>query len=215
MRSESISLSYPWCKSFRNHYFHCYYFQSVAWYFLQNLLLCTVQASEFWKTTIEVMISYKTEMTTLISLIINVESRLLILKKESTLHVYWSLRFLPPSTPRLLHLCASFFFWPKSVFLKSFGNQQKTVHLQGPHSMRPHILRPCLISFLFEIWKVLFHSIDKVISEHRSNPLSPYLSALDFLNFLVWNFKFVELDFFPSLNWIYTACVTCKKSSSN
>ena len=109
MRSESISLSYPWCKSFRNHYFHCYYFQSVAWYFLQNLLLCTVQASEFWKTTIEVMISYKTEMTTLISLIINVESRLLILKKESTLHVYWSLRFLPPSTPRLLHLCASFF----------------------------------------------------------------------------------------------------------
>ena len=101
-------------------------------------------------------------------------------------------------------------FWPKSVFLKCFGNQLKTMNLQGLHSLRPHILRPCLISFLFEIWKVLFRSIDKVISEHRSNPLSPYLSALDFLNFPVWNFKFVELDFFPSLNWIYTACVTCK-----
>ena len=27
----------------------------------------------------------------------------------STLHVYWFLRFFPPSTPRLLHLCTSFF----------------------------------------------------------------------------------------------------------
>ena len=103
MRSESISLSYPWCKSFRNHYFHCYYFQSVAWYFLQNLLLCTVQASEFWKTTIEVMISYKTEMTTLISLIINVEPTLTDFEKfhppqkKSPLHVYWFHKYIPTS----------------------------------------------------------------------------------------------------------------------
>ena len=27
----------------------------------------------------------------------------------STLHVYWFLRFFPPSTPRLLQLCTSFF----------------------------------------------------------------------------------------------------------
>ena len=30
-----------------------------------------------------------------------------------------------------------------------------------------------------------------------------YLSALDFWHSPVWNFKFDELDFFPSLNWIF------------
>ena len=30
-------------------------------------------------------------------------------QKKSTLHVYWFLRFFPPSTPRLLELCTSFF----------------------------------------------------------------------------------------------------------
>ena len=34
-------------------------------------------------------------------------------------------------------------FWPKSVYLKCFGNQLKTVYLQGPHSSRPCISRPC------------------------------------------------------------------------
>ena len=35
------------------------------------------------------------------------------------------------------------FLWPKSVCLKCFGNQLKTVYLQGPHSSRPCISRPC------------------------------------------------------------------------
>ena len=30
-------------------------------------------------------------------------------QKKSTLHVYWFLRCFPPSTPRLLELCTSFF----------------------------------------------------------------------------------------------------------
>ena len=34
-------------------------------------------------------------------------------------------------------------FWPKTVYLKCFGNQLKTVYLQGPHSSRPCISRPC------------------------------------------------------------------------
>ena len=34
-------------------------------------------------------------------------------------------------------------FWPKTVYLKCFGIQLKTVYLQGPHSSRPCILRPC------------------------------------------------------------------------
>ena len=33
--------------------------------------------------------------------------------------------------------------------------------------------------------------------------LTPYLSEQDFSNFPVWNFHFDELDFFPSLNWIF------------
>ena len=36
-------------------------------------------------------------------------------------------------------------FWPKSVYLKCFGNQLKTVYLQGPCSSRPCISRPCCI----------------------------------------------------------------------
>ena len=50
--------------------------------------------------------------------LINVESRLLILKKKSPLHVYWFVRFFPPSTPRLLHLYTSFFQKiPPSTFI--------------------------------------------------------------------------------------------------
>ena len=40
-------------------------------------------------------------------------------------------------------------------------------------------------------------------------PHTPYLSALDFWHSLVWHFEFDELNFFPSLNWIFTACVAC------
>ena len=34
-------------------------------------------------------------------------------------------------------------FWPKSVYLKCFGIQLKTVYLQGPHSSRQCISSPC------------------------------------------------------------------------
>jgi hypothetical protein len=34
-------------------------------------------------------------------------------------------------------------FWPKSVYLKCFGIQLKTVYLRGPHFSRPCISRPC------------------------------------------------------------------------
>ena len=34
-------------------------------------------------------------------------------------------------------------FWPKTVYLKCFGIQLKTVYLQGPCSSRPCISRPC------------------------------------------------------------------------
>ena len=36
-------------------------------------------------------------------------------------------------------------FLPKTVYLKCFGIQLKTVYLQGPHSLRPCISRPCCI----------------------------------------------------------------------
>ena len=64
-------------------------------------------------------------ISTLISLI-NVKSRLPILKnstihkKKSTLHVYWFLRFFPPSTPHFLELCTSFFQKiPPSTFIRT------------------------------------------------------------------------------------------------
>ena len=34
-------------------------------------------------------------------------------------------------------------FWPKTVYLKCFGIQLKTVYLRGPCSLRPCISRPC------------------------------------------------------------------------
>ena len=40
--------------------------------------------------------------------------------------------------------------------------------------------------------------------------LPPYLSALDFCNYPVWNIEFEELDIFPSLNWIFLPAVACK-----
>ena len=58
------------------------------------------------------------KLCTLISLI-NVKSRLLILKKN-TLHVYWFLKFIPPYIPRLLHLCTSFF--PKNPTIHVYSN---------------------------------------------------------------------------------------------
>ena len=39
---------------------------------------------------------------------------------------------------------------------------------------------------------------------------SPYLSAHVFCNSPIWNVKFDELDFFPSLNWIFLPAVACK-----
>ena len=40
--------------------------------------------------------------------------------------------------------------------------------------------------------------------------LTPYLSALDFCNSPVWNIEFDELEFFPSLTWIFHPAVACK-----
>ena len=43
-----------------------------------------------------------------------------------------------------------------------------------------------------------------------TNYSNPYLSALDFCNSSVSNIQFDELDFFPSLNWIFLPAVACK-----
>ena len=48
-------------------------------------------------------------------------------------------------------------FWPKSVYLKCFGNQLKTVYLQGPHSLRPCISRPCCTT------KNIYQNFDDII----------------------------------------------------
>ena len=47
-----------------------------------------------------------------------------------------------------------------------------------------------------------------------SNSFYFHFHSLDFRHSgpLVWNFEFDEVDFFPSLNWIFTACVACKNS---
>ena len=44
----------------------------------------------------------------------------------------------------------------------------------------------------------------------RANKILPLFTTFDFWNSPVLNFKFDELDLFPSLNWIFTGCVACK-----
>ena len=92
---------------------------------------------------------YVEDVDTLISLT-NVKSGLLILKKNSTLHVYWFLRFFPPSTPRLLHLCTSFF--PKNPTLHVYSNLH--VYWFCNFCTPPRLFQPpCLV-----IWQLLHPS---------------------------------------------------------
>ena len=49
-------------------------------------------------------------------------------------------------------------FWPKSVYLKCFGNQLKTMYLQGPCSSRPCISRPCCICKHRLIFRTVFYT---------------------------------------------------------
>ena len=75
-------------------------------------------------------------------------------------------------------------FWPKSVYLKCFGNQLKTVHLQGPHSSRPCISRPCCISKrAHEISKILF-----------SLGLKKFLACLECVKSYAWSFSHSDPD---------------------
>ena len=79
-------------------------------------------------------------------------------------------------------------FWPKSVYLKCFGNQLKTVYLQGPCSSRPCISRPCCISFqinldstivrksfqIFQTWKAVSK---KIVWVGKTKSLGPWSSV--------------------------------------
>ena len=65
-----------------------------------------------------------------------------------------------------------------------------------------------------QLWPNLLHRENLIFSSGKKGSQtiaaqSPYLSAFDFWHSPVWNFKFDELDFFPSLNWIFTACLAC------
>ena len=51
-------------------------------------------------------------------------------------------------------------FWPKTVYLKCFGNQLKTVYLQGPHSLRPCISRPCCIYIVHQLYYFVYSLYD-------------------------------------------------------
>ena len=77
-------------------------------------------------------------------------------------------------------------FWPKTVYLKCFGNQLKTVYLQGPHSSRPCISRPCCI------WN---HQFSKITTD---------LYARNMFTECVWqilNFKHFSLPDTEKLNF--------------
>ena len=75
------------------------------------------------------------------------------------------------------------------------------------------------INFTYKICKLMTIIYSNLVTLKK---LISYLAALDFWHSPVWNFKFDELDFFPSLNWIlagYTSSKnpvqTRKKSSSS
>ena len=68
-------------------------------------------------------------------------------QKKSTLHVYWFLRFFPPSTPRLLPLCTSFFqkISPSTFIPTSSAIKEMRLSLLKPKvSSLHHITNQCL-----------------------------------------------------------------------
>ena len=98
---------------------------------------------------------------TLISLI-NMKSGLPILKnstlhkKNSTLLVYWFLRFFPPSTPRLLHLCSGFFQKiPPSMFIDFATFAPPTRLFQPPRLIEKweYSRSTCFRSFFGRNWR--------------------------------------------------------------
>ena len=66
-----------------------------------------------------------------------------------------------------------------------------------------------ILLLIFYLFSEFINTFYTSLHNHLTSQ-SSYLSALDFWHSPVWNFKFDELDFFPSLNWIFTACVACK-----
>ena len=58
------------------------------------------------------------------------------------------------------------------------------------------------------LWLVYFCIKQTQFLHHIVKLQTPYLSALDFWNSLVWHFEFDEPT--SSLNWIFTACVAWK-----
>ena len=98
------------------------------------------------------------------------------------------------------------FKWPYStswqaVDMLNMNHIQSTCSMQNEQYMLMHAaIIKMIIGISMEMkWKC-FDSM-----------LSPYLSGLDFCNSLAWNIQFGELNFFPSLNWIFIGCAACKK----
>ena len=71
--------------------------------------------------------------------------------------------------------------------------------------------------FQIEMWEFVYKVLLTILwkkCHFEHNPKCPskqslYPSALDFCNSPVWNIQFDELDFFPSLNWIFLPAVAC------
>ena len=84
-------------------------------------------------------------------------------------------------------------FWPKSLYLKCFGNQLKTVYLQRPHSSRPC----CTL--------ILVHACNAMRKIKKSRFLRFYvLFICVFFLVLVWFFKWQ--------NWRTLAIVRLQQS---
>ena len=60
-----------------------------------------------------------------------------------------------------------------------------------------------ILLLIFYLFSEFINTFYTSLHNHLTSQ-SSYLSALDFWHSPVWNFKFDELDFFPSLNWIFS-----------
>ena len=91
----------------------------IAGFFFAHLVIARKKARQVYSWKVLKFIycekATKFEFLDTLNSLINVKSSLLILKnstlhkKKSTLHVYGFLRFFPPFTSSLLHLCTTFF----------------------------------------------------------------------------------------------------------
>ena len=105
------------------------------------------------------------------------------------------------------NLISAFNVKDKYSFCHSYS---QSILLSPNCALKLSIIKVCRNVWPIWLW-LIPHQFLLVDSKHQRllkkfpYSLTSYFSALDFWHTPVWNFEFDELNFFPSLNWIFAS----------